>query len=147
MEQQAHRCAIDDEVVVVDEQAVVTCVAQQVEAEETASVDFEGGDQKGRTLLDIIDVLHVERPRLFFQIDDLAGLAIVGELDACEKGGMRHYGLTDGFEQTCGIERSIEQIEVRKVITYFSDVAHAFGVDAILHFGQREGLFHIEKEV
>ena len=119
---------------IVDKQAEAACIAQQVEAEETSSVDFEGGDQKGRTLLDIIDVLHVERPRLFFQIDDLAGFTIVGELNACKKGGMCHYGLTNGFKQTCSIERSIEQIEVRKVITYFSDVAHAFGVDAILHF-------------
>jgi hypothetical protein len=64
----------------------------------------------------------------------LSGLAIVGELYTCEEGGMSHDGLTDGSEQTSGIERPVEQIKIWEVITNFSDVAYALGVDAVLYF-------------
>ena len=99
MKQQAHGSAVDDEVMIVDEEIEMAVVAQQMDAEQTVVIDVKWTHQLGGSLLDVVKVFHFQFPFLVVHIDGLHGLAVVGEFDAGEQGGVCFDGVDNGDAQ------------------------------------------------
>ena len=99
MKQQAHGSAVDDEVMIVDEEIEMAVVAQQMDAEQTVVIDVKWTHQLGGSLLDVVNVFHFQFPFLVVHIDGLHGLVVVGELDAGEQGGVCFDGVDNGDAQ------------------------------------------------
>ena len=108
VEQQAHRGAVDDEVMIVDEEIEVVVVAKQMDAEQTIVVDVEGSHQLGCFLLDVVGVFDFQFPLLVVHVDGLYGLTLVGEFYPCEQGGVCLDGVKDGDAKPFFVERLVE---------------------------------------
>ena len=104
MQQQTHRGAIHDEVMIVDEEVEVLIVTQQMDAEQPVFVDVIGNHQLGSPLLYIIRIFYLQRECLVVDIYRLDGLTVIRECYPGEQGGVSHHGIHDGCKQPFCIE-------------------------------------------
>ena len=133
IEHQFHRCAVNDDVVIVDEQVKVGVVAQDADAEQAVAAEVEGCHQRGFFCGDVIDVLNGGCPR--FQIlcvDALYGFSVVVERYPGEKGGVGLYRCLDSFKKPFLVEALVERVQIWKVIADLSAVLGAFHINTVL---------------
>ena len=102
-----HRRAIDDDMMIVDEQIQVAAVPQQPYVEQPSASQLEGFYQLLPHGGKVADVFHTQRPRLIADVDGLHRLAVVVQLQPGEEGGVGCHSLFDGPAQTVGVELTV----------------------------------------
>ncbi len=60
LEHNLHRCAVNDDVMIVQEQVIMTLVVQHTNMEQATAIDIKGFDQAALFLLDVLDLLDGE---------------------------------------------------------------------------------------
>ena len=112
IEQQLHGSAVDNDVMIVDEEIESLGVAQQTDAEQTVAIDIEWSDQRGLHCLNILNVFHMKRPRIDVGRNVLHRFAVVVEHDAGEKRGMRFHRCFNSFAQPVGIQAVVYCVQI-----------------------------------
>ena len=112
VEHQVHGSAVDDDVVVVDKEIVLSAIVEEAYAEEAVAHEVERLHELRLHLLEIVDALYLDGESLR-SIDLLNGLAVVVETDASEQGRVKAHGRFYCAAKTPGIEAVVNDINVR----------------------------------
>ena len=127
-----HRCAIDNDVVIVQKEVIILLIPQQVDVEQASAFQVKRLDEAGLFLLDVSNILDVKCPLFLFQVQCLNGVPIVVQLDACEQCGMSHKGCANSLEQPVAVERAVKNIYIGQIVKRLLLVARTFHEDAEL---------------
>ena len=130
--------AVADDVVDVEEEVEMFRILEQADMEKTILVDVEGRDEwltiKKTSIFKVqCSVLNVQRKRLRI-VDGLKGVALVIQFDAREQRGMCCHSGLNGPAKLVPVQRAVEHVEIRKVITSLSLMSYTLHIEAILYF-------------
>ena len=106
--------------------------------EQTVLIDVERRDEwltiESASIFNVqCPVFNVQHKRLRI-VDGLKGVALVIQFDARKQRGMCCHSGLDGPAKLVPVQRAVEHIEIRKVITCLSLMCYTLYVEAILYF-------------
>ena len=123
-----HRRAVHDDVVVIQKQVIVLLVAHEIDMEQAAAVQVKRHHEPALFLLDVLNVLDCERPRLIVHVERLNGLTVIVQRDAGEQGGVGLECGLDSSKQALAVKGTIQHIDIGEIVKGFAFMAGAFNI-------------------
>ena len=128
VQQELHRGAVNDDVVVVKEEVVMLRVVHHAHMKQAVAIDVERLHQVGLLFLYIGNLFHLESELFIIKVYGLQGFTIITKLDASEQCGVRLKGCNHRLAQALAVEAAVKHIDVGQVVAWLARMTGTFHI-------------------